>query len=237
MLPGAACAWEIPDMPESPVLRGRALYDALMRLKPEGLAETDWAQQAGVNRGFFTNQKNSDGVPRTDTLRKLLRFIGKSEADLYPSRRVEPSLPATISADGGEVVQIQKLDLSLSMGPGTLIDEWIEAEPVSFDLAFIRSITRSPPGRLKLVEGIGDSMYPTLNAGDAILVDTTVRQLIRQDGVYWINLFGAAGIKRLRTVSADRVLVKSDNPAVEDQEVDLKDLLIEGRAIWFARGL
>jgi hypothetical protein len=31
--------------------------------------------------------------------------------------------------------------------------------------------------------------------------------------------------------------VKSDNPTVGDQEVDAKDLRIEGRAIWVARGL
>jgi len=141
------------------------------------------------------------------------------------------------SADTGEVVQIQKLDLSLSMGPGTLIDDWVEAEPVSFDLAFIKTITRSPSDRLKLVAGIGDSMYPTLNWGDAILVDTTDKQLSKQDGIYWINLYGAAGIKRLRTVGPGRVLVISDNKDVPAQEVDTEDLRIEGRAIWFARGL
>jgi phage repressor protein C with HTH and peptisase S24 domain len=137
----------------------------------------------------------------------------------------------------GDVVQVQKLDLSLSMGPGTLIDDWVESEPVSFDLAFLRLVTRSPSDRLKLVTGIGDSMYPTLNWGDAILIDTTDRALARQDGIYWINLYGAAGIKRLRTVSRGRVLVVSDNPGVDDQEVDAGDLRIEGRAVWVARGL
>ncbi|MFC4255410.1 helix-turn-helix transcriptional regulator [Croceibacterium xixiisoli] len=139
--------------------------------------------------------------------------------------------------DPNEIVQIQRLDLSLSMGPGTVIDDYVEAEPVSFDLAFIRRITRSPAHRLKLVTGIGDSMYPTLNWGDAILIDTTDRALAKQDGIYWIDLFGAAGLKRLRTIAAGRVLVISDNPTVGDQEVAAEDLRIEGRAIWVARGL
>lgn len=146
-----------------------------------------------------------------------------------------PSPP--VSAEGGEIVQIQKLDLSLSMGPGTLIDGYVEAEPVNFDLAFIRAITRSPSDKLRLVTGIGDSMYPTLNWGDAIMIDTADRQLARQDGIYWIDLYGAAGIKRLRTIGRDRVLVISDNPTMADQEVDAADLRIEGRAIWVARGL
>jgi len=142
--------------------------------------------------------------------------------------------PAVGSAD---IVTLQKLDLSLSMGPGTLIDDWVEAEPVAFDRAFLQAITRAPTNRLKLVSGIGDSMYPTLNWGDAIMIDTTDNRLARQDGIYWINLYGAAGIKRLRTVGEGRVLVKSDNPTVDDQEVDADDLRIEGRAIWVARGL
>lgn len=149
-----------------------------------------------------------------------------------PSQNVIKHVPGD-----GDVVQIQKLDLSLSMGPGTLIDDWVEWEPVSFDLAFIRSLTRTPPHRLKLVTGIGDSMFPTLSWGDMIMIDTTARQLSRQDGIYWINLFGAAGIKRLRAVGPSRILVKSDNPDVEDQEVSAEDLRIEGRAIWAARGL
>jgi phage repressor protein C with HTH and peptisase S24 domain len=161
-------------------------------------------------------------------------------AIISPSGEILPSPPEQvrpISVDAGEIVPIQKLDLSLSMGPGTLIDDYVEAEPVAFDLAFIRAITRAPSDRLRLVTGIGDSMHPTLNWGDQILIDTTDRALARQDGIYWIDLFGAAGIKRLRTVGPNRVLIKSDNPTVDDQEVDADDLRIEGRAIWVARGL
>lgn len=177
------------------------------------------------------------------TVERLARALGVSVSDLLPDAfgRSASNVPqgqlTAKEADQGEIVQIQKLDLSLSMGPGTLIDDWVESEPVAFDLAFIKVITRSPPNCLKLVAGIGDSMYPTLNWGDAILVDTTDKQLSKQDGIYWINLYGAAGIKRLRAVGPGRVLVKSDNPGVDDQEVDAADLRIEGRAIWFARGL
>jgi hypothetical protein len=240
MLPPVPAPWEISDMSEVEELRGKALYEALMRLKPADLAETEWASQAGVNRGFFTNLKTQPISPRSDTLRKLLRFIGKTDADLYGGLMVEYGTrpaPSAAPADGAEVVPIQKLDLSLSMGPGTLIGDYVEAEPVYIDLAFIQAITRAPTHRIKLVTGIGDSMYPTLNWGDAIMIDTTDNALAKQDGIYWINLYGAAGLKRLRTVAPGRVLVKSDNPTVGDQEVDAKDLRIEGRAIWVARGL
>lgn len=178
---------------------------------------------------------------RQDWIDRAAAAFGVAPHEIItPRGELVPSSSAQVidAADSdAETVSIHKLDLSLSMGPGTLIDDYVEAEPVTFDLAFIRSITRAPSDRLRLVTGIGDSMYPTLNWGDVIMIDTTDRALARQDGIYWINVYGAAGIKRLRTVGQNRVLVKSDNPAVDDQEVDAEDLRIEGRAIWVARGL
>jgi len=204
-----------------------------------GLKQAAFAAQLDVDQSYISRWEKRGVEPSSAPLARMATLAGCSVEDFMrkPWSPPSSSTDALPVADTGDVVQIDKLDLSLSMGPGTLIDDWVAAEPVVFDLAFIRAITRTPPGRLKLVEGVGDSMYPTLNWGDAILVDTTVRELVRQDGIYWINLYGAAGIKRLRTVAADRVLVKSDNPAVDDQEVPLADLRIEGRAIWFARGL
>lgn len=123
------------------------------------------------------------------------------------------------------------------MGPGTEIGDYVEGSIVQLDLALVRSITRSPPERLKLVSGHGHSMEPTLHGSDMILIDTTDRALARQDGIYWIDYFGAAGLKRLRTIGPGRVMIISDNKAVGDYEVAAEDLRIEGRAVWFARGL
>lgn len=176
-----------------------------------------------------------------DWIDKAAEALGVTPAEiispLAPDKLPAVAKAAPVAIDPADMIHIQKLDLSLSMGPGTLIEDYVEAEPVGFDLAFIRTITRSPSDRLKLVTGIGDSMYPTLNWGDAIMIDTTDRALTRQDGIYWIDLFGAAGIKRLRTVGKGKIMVKSDNPTVDDQEVDTRELRIEGRAIWVARGL
>lgn len=191
-----------------------------------------------VNGAVVFNARRADQVAALFKVsRDEILFRAGITTEEPESATVSSIIQSPITTETGDVVPILKLDLSLSMGPGTLIDDYVEAEPVTFDLAFIRAITRSPSDRLRLVTGIGDSMYPTLMPGDAILIDTTDRAMARQDGIYWINVFGAAGIKRLRAVGPGRVLVKSDNPAMGDQEVDVEDLRIEGRAIWVARGL
>lgn len=242
MLPAQPMAWEMPDMSESGELRGKALYDALMAIRPDNLPETEWAVQAGVNRGFFTNLKSADRAPRSDTLRKLLYRIGKTEADLYggdepKSLPLHPDTPPSRDASEGETTSIIALDLSASMGPGTPIEDFVEENPVEFDIGLLRSITRTPYHRLRVIRGVGNSMEPKFYTGDRILVDTTERALSRIDGYYWITLWGAHGLKRLRPAARNQVEVISENREFDPIVVDADELTIEGRAIWFARDL
>lgn len=229
-------------------LEGVRLYDAFMAIKPADLAETDWAERAGVNRGFFGNLKTKAKNPRRDTVRKLLAFIGKVEADLDPNappapragRRVvavEPDQPQIRSIDSGETVGILQLDLSLSMGPGTAIEGFVESETVSFDASVLRRITRTPSDRLRFVTGIGTSHEPKFQNGDQFLIDINERSLARLDGYYWITFDGAHALKRLRPLGNGLVQILSENPDFAPMDVSRGDVRIEGRAIWFARGL
>lgn len=226
-------------------LRGRALYDALIALKPVELAETDWAVQAGVNRGFFTNIKSAPISPRSDTLRKLLRQIGRTEAELYdaaagrlPARRsalvkgVEPDQGPTRSVDGGETAPVMRMNLSYAMGPGTNLDEdYIEGEPVQLDIGFLRRLTPSAPGMLRIVNGIGDSMQPTIHDSEELILDLGQRTLNLQDRIWAMSLYGVGAVKRLKAIGRERVLVISDNPDVPDQEVEIEDIILVGRIV------
>lgn len=246
-LSAGLAVWEASNMADTEELEGVRLYDAFMAIKPQGLAETDWAEGAGLNRGFFGNLKTKAKNPRRDSIRKLLAHIGKSEADLDANppaaKKAGARLPVPVDnhppTPGGpdDVVEITALDLSISMGPGTLIEEFIEAEPIKMGLGLIQSITRTPSDRLRLVRGVGDSMEPTLRSGDRVMVDINEHALARINGIYWIDHLGTHGIKRLRASGRGKVMVMSDNPLVPAFEVDAQDLRIEGRVIWFAREL
>ena len=152
--------------------------------------------------------------------------------DLAPDRAV------TRSTDAGEIAEIIRLDLSLPMGPGATVDDFVEGEPLSFDLAYVRSFTRTPPHRLRLAAGAGDSMFPTLVPNDLVWIDTTQNQLLHSDRIYAASINGGAAIKRLRPVAAGRrVMIISDNKTVDPYEVDASEVLIWGRVIRFARDL
>lgn len=150
-----------------------------------------------------------------------------------------PDHPATRTADQGEAVEIIQLDLSLPMGTGATIDDYVEEEPRIFDLAYIRGFTKTPPSRLRLARGVGDSMWPTLQSYDQVWIDSTDRVLNKTDRIWAVSINGAAAIKRLRPIKGGKVLVISDNPGPghENYQVGADEVMIGGRVIRFARDL
>jgi len=149
-----------------------------------------------------------------------------------------PDLPLTVDASAAdEVVDIIRLDLSLSMGPGATVDDYIEEIPVKFDIGYIRAFSRAPFDRLRIARGVGDSMYPTILSSDEVWIDTSQRVVNQQDRVWACSIYGAAAIKRLRTIGHGKILVISDNPTVENQEVDAEDIMVAGRVVRFSRDI
>jgi transcriptional regulator with XRE-family HTH domain len=204
--------------------------------KSRGLSQTELAERIGTTLNMLGKLERGDRTLDTDWLQRIGKALDVEPRDLIGGDPIAPK-PHHPSASDDDVVEITALDLSLSMGPGTLIEDFIESEPVKMGLSLVQSITRTPTDRLRLVKGIGDSMEPTLRTGDRVMVDINERALSRINGIYWIDHLGTHGIKRLRVAGKRRVMVISDNPHVPDFEVDAEDLRIEGRVIWYAREL
>lgn len=168
---------------------------------------------------------------------EVLDFRSDELVDLvHPRERpAEPDRPLSRDASAGETVEIIQLDLSLPMGDGATVDDYIEEEPRVFDLAYIRGFTRTPPHRLRLARGVGDSMFPTLQSSDLVWIDSTQTTLNQADRIWAVSINGMAAIKRLRRTSLGRVMIVSDNPAIENYEVGMDEIMIGGRVIRFAR--
>jgi len=105
-------------------------------------------------------------------------------------------------------------------------------------LAFKRdwiSRVASDPNRLALIEAAGDSMMPTINSGDLLLLDLCINR-IEQDAIYAISVDGMLYIKRIQKRLDGTVIVKSDNPNYEEQRFtadEAASLRIVGRVhLW-----
>jgi phage repressor protein C with HTH and peptisase S24 domain len=199
--------------------------------------QAKFAARLGVPQSYVSRWETRDVEPKGRTLARIANLAGVPVDDFVEElwQPATPDLPPTISASDGETAEVAALDLSFSMGPGTSIDDYIEEMPVRFDIGFLRQISRAPPARLRLAKGLGDSMFPTLLSGDRVMIDTTQTSLNLQDRIWAISLHGAAAVKRLRSIGGGRVLVISDNPTVDNQEVGMDDLSIGGRVVWSSR--
>ncbi|KQM65808.1 hypothetical protein ASE75_06150 [Sphingomonas sp. Leaf17] len=156
-------------------------------------------------------------------------FENDSEAGHRSDR---PEQPQVRSADSGETAPVMRLDLSYSMGAGSDLDSsYVDSEAFEFDIAFLRSMTITPADRIRIVDGIGDSMQPTLHDRDLLFIDVNQTDLNAQDRIWAMWLFGLGAVKRLRAIDENRVMVISDNPDVENQIVDRSNIMIHGRVI------
>jgi|SRR6185369_689504 len=172
------------------------------------------------------------GVPKRlgeDERRKLARYFGISEA-LLGGPAKDPGAPSGL-------VSIKLHPVVVSAGPGAIVAEEGGKPYVAFDERWLKGLTPSSPSNLSIVRVEGDSMSPTLNAGDDILVDRgdSIERL--RDGIYVLRIDDALIVKRIAfNPVGRRVTVQSDNPAYPDwPDCGLDDLNPIGRVIWSGR--
>jgi phage repressor protein C with HTH and peptisase S24 domain len=172
------------------------------------------------------------GVPKRlgeDERRKLASYFGISET-LLGGRPHE-------SARTSGLVTIIRNPVIASAGPGAIVTEELGKPYFAFDKRWLKALTPSSPANLSIVRVEGDSMAPTLNAGDDILVDLGDSAERLRDGIYVLRIDEALVVKRIALNPAGgRLAVQSDNPAYPDwPDCGLDDVKPIGRVIWSGR--
>lgn len=225
-----------------PASKARERLDQLIRQSKED----DYAsvsQLIGKNHAYIQQFINR-GIPKRlneEDRRKIARHFNVSEWELggpldtrLPSRGRRGFSGAAPSG----IVMIPCYDIRASAGFGAFVDrEWAE-EYMPFQTSFLNSLTRTPAEKLSAIKVLGDSMSPTLDDGDQILVDTEGVTPGR-DGIYVLRSEDVLNVKRLSVNPATgRLSIKSDNPLYENwNEVDPKTVQIIGKVLWAGRNL
>jgi phage repressor protein C with HTH and peptisase S24 domain len=132
---------------------------------------------------------------------------------------------------------VNRHPVTVSAGPGAVVAQELGKPYFAFDERWLKAMTASQPSNLSIVRVDGDSMAPTLNAGDEILVDLGDCLDRLRDGIYVLRIDDAVVVKRLAlNPTARRVTVQSDNPAYSDwPDCDLDQIHCIGRVIWAGR--
>jgi phage repressor protein C with HTH and peptisase S24 domain len=172
------------------------------------------------------------GVPKRlkeEERRKLARYFSISETLLGG--------PPDDEAGPNGLLSVKRHPVSVSAGPGAVVNEELGKPYFAFDERWLKALTPTSPSNLSIVRVEGDSMSPTLNAGDEILVDLGDCMERLRDGIYVLRIDDAVVVKRLAlNPLGRRVTVQSDNPAYPDwPDCGLDDINCIGRVIWAGR--
>ena len=214
----------------------RTALDRLIVERGENYA--DLSRLIGRNPAYI-QQFIKRGTPRKldEADRRILaRYFGVAETMLgSPVPAVTPSprvrgLPA--------VVAVPRLSLGASAGAGSLDEDERAAGVMAFDAQWLRHLGVRPQ-RVSIIRVDGESMAPTLNDGDDIMVDHEDDADRLRDGVYVLRLDGVLMVKRVAMGPLrGRFSVLSDNPHYPDwTDIDPAMVAIVGRVVWTGRRL
>jgi phage repressor protein C with HTH and peptisase S24 domain len=182
------------------------------------------SRMIGRNSSYL-QQYISKGSPRKleeEDRRRLADFFGVGETELGAPEEKS-------SRDRGEWVEVPRIALEASAGPGATAAEEIPFDAFRFSRRWLRE-NGLEPAQLSAIRVMGDSMDPLLRDGDEILVDRTPRAF--REGVHVVRLGEALHVKLLQAVPPGRLRLISKNAAYEPVEVAMSDVDVVGRVVW-----
>lgn len=177
----------------------------------------------------------SGATRETSKLHQIARFLQTTPEYLSgeTSVAVSTDVRGVAAEEDSETVEIDSIDLAYGMGGSFLDSDAVEVEKKRFPLSYIREFTESPPHLITIARGIGDSMTPTIQDRDVVLIDRAQTDIsVALGDRIWAVVFGGIGmIKRVRPLPDGTVRLSSDNAYVSDEIATDGDLFIIGRVV------
>lgn len=200
----------------------RAALAALMAEREVSFAEL--SRVIGRNPAYL-QQYVKRGTPRSlaeSDRARLAAYLGVAEARLG-------GRPDPIN------VEVPRIDVGASAGPGGLVDAEGRRRPFPFPPELLRRLGVRPSAA-SMIRVQGESMSPTLEDGDEILVDREARRVEGRGGIFVLRLDGELMVKRLRP-AVGGVEVVSDNPDYPPRVVPARAIEVIGRVAWLSRAI
>ena len=194
-----------------------------VRASELGVTQADVAEKADIATSTLGNYwKGKRPIPITVLLR-IAAALSTSVDRLLGSD----------AAGEMDLVAIREVDLAYGLG-GTFSDGPVDLQTHYFPRAWIESITSSPPSMLTIARGRGDSMQPTIQDGDMVMIDRGQRTIREQDAFWALTVGDIAMIKRIR-VRGETVHILSDNDRVPPDHAHHEEVNVVGRVIFIGR--
>lgn len=209
------------------------------RLTISGLSQSELARRLGLSQSAIARLALGNAYG-SKHLHRIARELGTTPAYLSgetddPAEGALPAPNATDIAEQLDAVLIPEVEVSFSMGGGSVIEDWpvIRHVPISRD--WLRNFTTSSPDHVAVTRGDGDSMFPTILDQDLVILDLSDKTPKKQDRIWAMSYGGLGMIKRLRALPDGSFEIHSDNPQISLIRASDDEMHIVGRVVGVVR--
>jgi hypothetical protein len=210
-----------------------------------GLSIREVAHALGMENGssyqHYEDRFRKPFLPLDLTQRLIPIFANKGveAAELFALAGMDGARAAAKGAAPAGMLRIDELDVRASAGDGLTGESEKVIAAWQLPSEVVRYHSSAPASELRFITVLGDSMEPTLQPGQRVLVDTGDR-VPTPPGIFvvWDGL--GLVVKRVQALAHSepmRVRISSDNPKYEGYERTLAEAYIQGRVIGQWRGL
>ena len=131
--------------------------------------------------------------------------------------------PVATDVNIQDFVALPVLNVVASAGGGAVVLAEGQTGVVRFDKSWLVTTWNINPADLFTMPTMGDSMEPTIRAGEYVLASRAEHLVQPGDGIFIVRLEGDILVKRLQRLPGGKLLISSDNTAYKPYEIDLKD--------------
>ena len=204
-----------------PKVKYSAFVDDLQKLINYIPSVTELAKIIGITQNALSSRKSSNGYFSEKEQNLILTFYKKNK-----------------SLDDDCLSIPVRGDVTASMGYGITVYDELQTGTyqISRKLASDLGIM---PERTEMIFASGDSMLPTIEGGDSLLVDLN-RKEVYDGRIYCVRIEGQLYAKRLQKIPPTKIIVISDNQKYQSFEIDFSkqidfDFEIIGEVRWWGR--
>lgn len=190
----------------------------------KGLSQEALAEKIGISKRTLINYEKNEQEPTVTTIINIAKFCTTDELWLLTGKNenIENINNELHPLKNNTSYEIEVLNVKASAGAG--IENHIVE--VIDTIILDKNLFKTPinPNKIKLIQVSGDSMFPTLNDGDFVVIDEAKSHGV--DGIYAINLHNQILIKRLKFKLDGTIQIISDNKEYEMEIYNPKETQI-----------
>jgi transcriptional regulator with XRE-family HTH domain len=191
------------------------------------IKQSEISYELGIKASTVSQWCSGQRVPKLETIDKIAAIFDANTLQFLNCQ----------SEDGHQDIEfIDRLTARPRAGTGGLETDAEYAGRYAFHKSFILR-KRGTAESMKLFEVAGDSMIPTLDSGDLIMVNLNEKD-VRSGCIYLLQIDEELMVKRLEN-RPGKLIIRSDNDKYHELEIDRADeskkIIIYGRMVWSCR--